>query len=271
MGKPQVMQLKNDIYGKFRAMSKSTLKKLGLDVRNRSYHFVDAFEDQRRLLEHCERPFVVLDVGANDGQTIAEYRNILGADVTIHSFEPTPEIFERLSKRTAADSKTHVHNVAVSDSNGTATFHVTSMSLLNSLLPLAADDATYATGAKVVARISVPTVTLDSFCEEHRLGRVSILKMDIQGAELLALRGAARMLSQARIDVVFLEVCFSDMYEGQVYLPEIMGLLRKDDYKLYGLYDFARELNGTLGWCNAIFVSPETYAKLPKTFWRPRT
>lgn len=262
------MQLKSNLYGKLRSVSKTTLRRLGLDLRSRRYHFVDAFEDQRQLLQHCERPFVVLDVGANDGQTIAEYRRALGDDVTIHSFEPTPEIFERLSQRSATDPKVHVHNLAVSDSNGTATFHVTSLSQLSSLLPLAADDAAYASGAKVVRRISVPTVTLDSFCEERGLDRVGILKMDVQGAELLALRGATRMLSQARVDIVFLEVSFSDMYEGQVYLPELMTLLHQHDYRLYGLYDFARELNGTLGWCNAIFVSPLTYGKLPKTFWR---
>lgn len=262
------MLLKGTLYGKLRNVSKTTLKKLGLDVRNRRYHFVDAFDDQRQLLRYCEPPFVILDVGANDGQTIAEYRQALGADIKIHSFEPTPEIFRRLVTSVGGDREVHAHNVAVSDSNGTATFHVTSMSLLNSLLPLASDEATYATGAKVVAQISVPTVTLDYFCEQHDLSRVSILKMDIQGAELLALRGATRMLSQARIDIVFLEVCFSEMYEGQVYLPEIMGVMRQYDYRLYGLYDFARELNGTLGWCNAIFLSPPTYARLPRNFWQ---
>jgi hypothetical protein len=141
------------------------------------------------------------------------------------------------------------------------------MSLLNSLLPMAPDRDTYRTGAKEVAEIQVETCTLDSFCEKNGIARVNVLKLDIQGAELKALTGASELLRSQRIDLLFLEVCFSQMYEGQTYLPELMQLLGGHGYRLYGLYDFAREINGTLGWCNTVFVSDQLYRGLKPDFW----
>lgn len=246
---------------------KEVVQRMGYEIRARRYYFVDPFADQALLLEHCRRPLVVLDVGANEGQTIDAYRRVLDASAQIHAFEPTPELFEGLERRYAADRAVSVHRLAVSDRSGTASFNVMGMSLLNSLLEMVPDDATYRTGATVASRVEVATTSLDDFCAARGIEHVTLLKLDIQGAEIKALRGAERLLRERRVDVLFIEVVFSTMYEGQAYFPEIMERLSQDQYRLYGLYDMAREINGTLGWCNAIFVSRELYERLPTDFW----
>src|ERR1051325_10332828 len=195
-------------------LMKRAAERLGYEVRARRYYFVDPFADQAELLATLPRPLVILDVGANEGQTIEEYRRVFGSGTVVHSFEPTPELFDRLTTRYGEDPLVHVHRLAVSDARGTASFHVIGMSLLNSLLPMAPDRDTYGTGVKEVAEIQVETCTLDSFCESNGLSRVNVLKLDIEGAELKALTGASELLRSQRIDVLFLEVGFSQRYEG---------------------------------------------------------
>lgn len=246
---------------------KDLAHRIGFEIRAHRYYFIDPFEDQARLLASCTPPLVVLDVGANEGQTIEAYRRVLGGTASIHAFEPTPELFERLKERYGADRGVKLHRLAVSDRKGTAAFHVMGMSLLNSLLEMSPDDTTYRTGAKVKATVEVETTSLDDFCAAERLEHVHVLKLDIQGAEKKALMGAQRLLREGRVDLLFIEVCFSKMYENQVYFPELMEILTGNGYRLYGLYDMAREINGTLGWCNAIFVSDARYRGLAPDFW----
>ncbi|HTQ05061.1 MAG TPA: FkbM family methyltransferase [Polyangiaceae bacterium] len=249
---------------------KEVAQRMGYEIRARRYYFVDPFEDQVKLLEHCARPLVLLDVGANEGQTIDAYRRVLGEEPVIHAFEPTPELADGLERRYGADRNVKIHRLAVSDRSGTATFHVMGMSVLNSLLEMTPDDTTYRTGATVASELEVATTPLDEFCAAHGVGHVNVLKLDIQGAEIKALTGAERLLSERKVDLLFIEVVFSTMYKGQAYFPEIMELLTRHQYRLYGLYDMAREINGTLGWCNAIFVSQALYARLPGDFWSAR-
>jgi FkbM family methyltransferase len=209
---------------------------------------------------------VILDIGANQGQTVDAYRAILPQSV-IHCFEPFPEAFSALQDRFKATPATYLHNLAVSDATGDAEFFVTANSLLNSLLPILPDERTFKTGAKNLERLRVPTITLDEFALTLRIERLDVLKLDIQGAEMKALRGAHGLLAAHRIGIVFLEVCFAPMYDGQSTFPEIVKFLDDNHYRLYGLYDMAREQSGMLGWCNAIFVNPQTYDALSRDFW----
>lgn len=243
---------------------------LGYDVRRSRYHFIDAFEDQKRLLQVASVASpLIFDVGANEGQTVDAYRKVFPTSL-IHCFEPFPAAFAVLQSRFGGAPTTHLHNLAISDDSGEGEFFVTQNSLLNSLLPILPDDHTFKTGAQNVERSKVATTTLDAFVRQEQIEQLDVLKLDIQGAETKALRGATTLLTNERVRLVFLEVCFAPMYEGQLTFPDIMAMLDEKRYRLYGLYDAARELNGTLGWCNAIFVSRPLYEKLPRDFWAAR-
>ncbi|MGH7943959.1 MAG: FkbM family methyltransferase [Opitutaceae bacterium] len=83
-------------------------------------------------------------------------------------------------------------NVVVSDRVGTATFHV------NSHAGTHYGAQRYWDGfAEAVTTVDVPTTTLDCFVPSG-MDRLDILKMDIQGGELAALKGAAGLLSRQR-------------------------------------------------------------------------
>jgi FkbM family methyltransferase len=83
-----------------------------------------------------------------------------------------------------------------------------------------------------VKRTRVTTRRLDDIAE---VGRMDLLKMDIQGAEVDALRGATRLLREA--SAVHLEVSFVPMYLGQPLFAEVDQELRRQGFLFHTFTD----------------------------------
>jgi FkbM family methyltransferase len=142
---------------------------------------------------------VAVDVGANIGvwSLLAAERH---PDVRIHAFEPVPAVAERLRRHVVLNGiETIVTNVAaVAAENGVAPFFAI---------------RTANTGASSLFRrrseadeISVPVVTLDAYMERAGVVRIDVLKVDVEGAEILVFRGARNVLSGAAAPAVFFEL-----------------------------------------------------------------
>ena len=76
--------------------------------------------------------------------------------------------------------------------------------------------------------------------------------MDIQGGEAMALRGAGRLLAQQAVWLIYVEVLFAPLYEGQAYFCDVSAILANHGYQLFGLYNLVQSDRG-LGWGDAIF------------------
>ncbi len=99
-----------------------------------------------------------------------------------------------------------------------------------------------------IKRISVKTKTLDSFILENNITQndFNFLNMDIQGAELLALKGANKLLSS--LEYIYLEVNEKELYEGCGLLSEIDVFLQNFRFKRV-------EINMTPhGWGDAFYI-----------------
>ncbi|MEJ2602177.1 MAG: FkbM family methyltransferase [Gammaproteobacteria bacterium] len=142
---------------------------------------------------------VLLDVGANIGWYSLILDRIAGAtQADIYAFEPDPDNFALLGQNRRLNGASHVHplELGVADENGTSELHLFDGSNRgrHSLLPIHQG-----------TRIEIRTITLDDFWQQEGLGeRVPrLLKMDIEGFELPALRGARGVLR--RCPLVILE------------------------------------------------------------------
>lgn len=155
-------------------------------------------------MEYCAAQIAqggtVLDVGANLG-TFCVNLAVRRPDLVFQAFEPVSATNHWLRtnvRRNGLEGRIHVHRLALADKPGelemTSTRHTD-----NHLVPAGADAA----GEGPVER--VPVVTLDDFLAGKEIGRVAMLKADVEGAELLALRGAVRLLREHR-PALFLEV-----------------------------------------------------------------
>lgn len=178
------------------------------EILQRQFYFFGTYFVEEELLAHWDRfastSSVVFDIGANAGIYSLAAAAAAGSQVQVHAFEPTPEIASGLSDTIAENglsANIFVHQLAVSEQAGTATLMRfrgggdNSNGGMNFIVEGADADAE-----------SVGTISIDEFCETQGIEHIDLLKMDIQGHEASALRGARRMLSGGRIGTIFLEL-----------------------------------------------------------------
>ncbi|WP_293681076.1 FkbM family methyltransferase [uncultured Phenylobacterium sp.] len=117
-------------------------------------------------------------------------------------------------------------------------------------------------------------VTLDGFCAEHGIEHVDFIRMDIEGAELMALMGALTILDRDRphvlleIHPVMLQARFGSSGE------EVLDLFRDRGYRMFALADGRLEERTTLveglPWKDYFFIHPTRAAKLPDGVFKAR-
>ena len=196
----------------------------------------------------------IFDVGANIGQTTRELRGLFPA-AFIHAFEPTPASRDQFLLQHGRDPRVRLWPYALSDQPGPIEFFVNKRSMTNSLLPSEPASAQWVGAENVenVTTIRVERKTLDEFCAEQTVSRLDILKLDIQGSELDALRGAAGLLERKAIGYICLEAPFLPLYRGQPMFHEIVQFLEPWGYRVYGLFKLARHESDRLLFADALF------------------
>ena len=147
-------------------------------------------EKQRLISREVQPGSVFWDVGANVGFYSLLAAKFVGSG-KVFAFEPVPRNLSYLQEHLALNRVTNVEvlAMAVSDRNGTSSFEIEETGFMGHL----ADEG----------RITVPTATLDTLVEEGKVLPPDLVKMDIEGAEVMALRGASRTFQRFR-PVLFL-------------------------------------------------------------------
>ncbi|HEY6980684.1 FkbM family methyltransferase [Reyranella sp.] len=206
----------------------------------------------------------IVDAGAQHGQTTLQY---LSAFPSCRVVALEPESGNHaLAATTLApfDERVELIRAGLSNVDGTADLRVTSHSGAHSLLEVG-DMRYYDEPVTVLPAERIQTVTIDRLCQVRNIDFLDILKMDIQGGELMALQGAQRMLSRGAIRLIALEVLFQPLYRDQPTFWDLAAYLRQYEYALQGLYEpqlHARN-PALLRWADAIFVAPRM-AEIPQ-------
>ena len=201
--------------------------------------------------EVVPRADVVLDCGANIGQTAKSLRNLY-PEATLYSFEPVSSVFEQL-EATCKEIGAHAVNQAVSDEPGTATMHLTVGGEAHSLLGFLPDNPC-ARWTREVGRETVTVCTLDGWCAEQGIDtrRVDVIKLDIQGAEMKALYGARKLLETVKL--IYVEVSFVPLYAGAPLFEEIEAFLCECGYRRHAVFPSDQPHH----WGDAIYVKQKT-------------
>lgn len=224
------------------------LRKLGYDIHKIQVGR-DPFRDMQRLVGR-ERAPVIFDVGANAGDTIESFRAVM-TQAKIHAFEPSPETFRRLQDRYSAMPNLFLNGVALGAALGMAEFVEYTDPTMSSFLEPGRDS-----WGEIKQRVQVKVSTVDEYCDERRIGSIDILKSDAQAFDLEVIKGAHRLLVDHRIHVIYMEINFSELYQGQPRVDEIFRFLADRGFVLIGLYNFHYP-KGLLGWADAVFVDPQ--------------
>jgi FkbM family methyltransferase len=207
--------------------ARSLLRRLGVEVIR--YAPRNFLELRRPLLLDEERIDVVLDVGAGDGgwaQGLREH----GYAGRIVSFEPLPQSFDALDGR--HDERWDAYRLALGAEAGPRELRVSANRVSSSLLPMAERHLRAAPESAVTGSIEVDVARLDDL-DVLRHGERAYLKIDVQGAELDVLRGAAATLAAVRL--LEAELSTVTLYERQALLGEVVQHVQEEGFELIGL------------------------------------
>ena len=166
------------------------------------------------------RKAVVFDVGAHTGEWFNLFKKSYNKESIVFCFEPSKESYQKLSqiksygfcpeKLAFGDFSGKV--ILSSENKGDSTSHVNS------------NGSNIAKSSELIDEI-----TLDTYCSEHDIQTIDLLKMDVEGYELKVLKGADKMIKSGRIKLIQFE--FGAQSEEKYSLKDFFDVL-SDNYQI---------------------------------------
>jgi FkbM family methyltransferase len=194
------------------------------------------------------RPFLakggtLFDIGANFGFcTFGMLHELRGIGIEAHLFEANAQLCDLLRRSCTLhlEFRVSINHACVSDHLGSSFLQIQSEHLGSSFISSSSGH-------------EVPNVMLKEYIEKNHIGRVEFTKLDIEGYEFAALKGAERLLESGELEVIYLEVSDVNAQRQGVTIRESLQLLHDASYQLYfckesdlGLSDNAHlSVNGT--------------------------
>lgn len=196
--------------------------------------------------EHCYEPHLsrlfrenlrpgdtFVDVGANIGYFTLLACACVGPRGQVHSFEPNSDTFQALEQNVRLNQfhQATLNNLALTDQSGSVQLWfgpgidsgLVSMQQTSSLLT-----------EKMVAQAT----TLDEYISTRGVGKIHAMKLDVEGAELLVLKGAKQLLAGPnRPDLIALELVQSHAAAFGILIASVVEFLSTRAYKTYGLLE----------------------------------
>lgn len=166
-----------------------------LDVQGRRL-VIDGGVPDPALALVCRPGDIVADIGANLGEWMAPLAHRVGDAGRVYAFEPVPVLADALERTTRLNghaTTVEIVRTAAADATGEAAFNVT--------MATGGDGAL--SGLSAGGGATVPTVTLDDFMAARGLGRLDLIKIDVEGAERRVLEGASHTLAACKPRLVF--------------------------------------------------------------------
>ncbi len=129
----------------------------------------------------------VLDIGSNIGLYAIRNSKRVGNQGRIWAFEPNPSVFGRLLRNIKENGSSNIVAMkkAVSSESGRVRFTVAS-----GISPEGKIEHGNESGKRSQETIEVDCITLDDFVDENRIGKIDLVKIDVEGEEFEVLKGA---------------------------------------------------------------------------------
>lgn len=171
----------------------------------------------------------VVDVGSNIGIYTALFSRLVGRSGVVHSFEPDPENFSRLSDSCGDAPNVRLNRAAVGSRSET-------LQLFRSP-DINVDHRTYDCGPGR-ERVEVAAVALDDYFPPG--DRIDFVKIDIQGFELHALSGMKRVIGENERIVILLEYFPAGLAQAGGTPLDLLAQLRGAGFALHGISSAGR-------------------------------
>lgn len=245
---------------------------VGFDLLIDPHDYISVLLSQDGIYEVAETELVsrilrtkdtCIDAGCQIGYYTCLFARLVGEKGAVYAFDANPEACQSARRNLALNGEysAEVIHAALADCDGTSSFHISTddQTGLSSLGPIPTGKAT----------ISVPCLRLETFLNDRRVESVRLLKIDVEGAEEIVLRGLGHFLHDHVIEYILVE-CFD----------ERLGLLNTSTESVAGLLKSAGYVaweygtQNACGWsktveirsrgdCNYLFASPKVAFDVP--------
>jgi FkbM family methyltransferase len=208
----QLVRIRDDAFG-YADMSDGFLRLIPIE----GAYDHDFFRIADALLENGGRFF---DVGANFGLLSFGLDRKHAGKVEFHLFEPIPRLLRAIERSRALypQMRMTVNAIAVADYDGETAFDV-------------ADEQTGRSHIDPAGALTTPVVKLDTYLADKAIDAVDFLKLDVEGYELSALRGAAEALTRRAVVAIYFE--YFEKYLVRVAPPdELIAFLEAAGYEV---------------------------------------
>lgn len=160
---------------------------------------------------------VFADLGAYNGDTAAEFISACGGNFRhIYAFEPNPKNFRKLKKNLPEDERITLVNAAAGRESG--------------IVKISANEGRMSRENGSGKTVEIPVLALDEAVPEN----VTVLKLDVEGAEREALEGARRHIASGAKILCSLYHRNEDMFELPLLIksinPELKFFIRHQLY-----------------------------------------
>jgi FkbM family methyltransferase len=198
---------------------------------------------------------VVVDGGANIGIYSRFLAKCVGPSGGVHSFEPSPDNFARLSVASAKFPNVRLNQLALSDKTGESALYISD--------DLNVDHRAYETDGEPRRIVAIRSIRLDDYFKPGE--RVDFIKLDIQGFELHALRGGDRTLADNPAIRLLLEFWPYGLKCAGASGEDLLGFLREKGFHCFTV------TNGGLSPCPKPWGNPDDPADYFNLFAQPST
>ena len=186
----------------------------------------EAYQEPDYFSDHVDlaRGDHVLDLGGSIGTCAMAFARRVGPAGKVFSFEPVTHALLSRNVRANGFRQIQVIPKGVSDRSSTAEISISDRCIDASVARVPGADGC------ALHRETIELTTVDEFVDEQGLDQVDFIKMDIEGAEELAIRGADRAIRRFRpkwsIASYHTDFC------GEKQHPKLVRLLKEYGYQI---------------------------------------
>jgi len=202
-----------------------------ISLVKRQLFFVNEYEDyETKLIQKIVRAGdYTLDVGASFGWYTTLMSKIVGTSGKVFAFELAPNIAQECKKNIELNNMQDniiLEDTALGDTEGVVDFIYSEDLGLGNLNPKGL------TGGGLLKTGKGKITTFDRYIEKNNIPKINFIKCDIDGAEVLFLKGARRTLSVYR-PFILIEASGS---HGRNSCYEIFNEINQFGYKFFSLH-----------------------------------
>lgn len=168
----------------------------------------------------------IIHIGAREAEELPYYLEFGIEDILWVEADPTAE--EALKKATSKHSGSKIALIAATDKTGPIELHRTSNHGHSSSILDLGKHSQYYPEIVETESFTVSGYAMDEYLSAEQKSAYNVLVMDIQGAELIALKGATAYLDE--VDAIIAEVNFDELYKDCVLLPELDEFLTQQGF-----------------------------------------